>query len=140
MKQTALPALLLVVSLICGCKKAAVKTAADKPPEVRTESQAPIVEGQRTEPGPVAVATAPIHGPGPVASAVPPAPVVVPDSPDTAATLSQLSLELRKYVVRTRIAPKTFEEFIAVSQVQAPAPPPGKKYVIKSGAVVLAKL
>ena len=43
-------------------------------------------------------------------------------------------------MVRTRTAPKTFEEFVALAQVQAPAPPPGKKYFIKkrSGSSGLA--
>ena len=55
------------------------------------------------------------------------------------ATLKQLSLELRKYVVRTRSVPRNFEEFIAKSNVQAPAPPPGKKYAIENKAVVLVE-
>ena len=42
--------------------------------------------------------------------------------------LEQLSLELRKYVVRTRSVPRNFENFITKYNVQAPAPPAGKKY------------
>jgi len=73
---------------------------------------------------------------------MPPAPanpVVVSDSANLNATLDQLSLELRKYVVRTRSVPRNFEEFIAKSNVQAPAPPPGKKYAIENKAVVLVE-
>lgn len=63
--------------------------------------------------------------------------IVVPESGDVNVTLGQLSLELRKYVVRTRTAPKSFEEFLAKSHVQAPAAPIGKKYAVQSGSVVL---
>ena len=69
-------------------------------------------------------------------SAAPP-PIVVPDNADVNATLGRLSLELRKYVVRTRTVPKSFEEFLAKSQAQVPLPPVGKKYAIENQAVVL---
>ncbi len=65
------------------------------------------------------------------------APAVIPNDGNTSATLGALSLELRRYVLRTRTAPKTFEEFQANSKVQAPPPPAGKKYAIQQGAVVL---
>jgi hypothetical protein len=78
--------------------------------------------------------------PGSNAPGTPGAPAAgVADSGDISATLSQLSLELRKYVVRTRSVPKNFEEFVAKSQVQVPAPPPGKKYAIQDQEVVLVK-
>jgi hypothetical protein len=63
--------------------------------------------------------------------------VIIPEAADVNATLGQLSDELRKYVVRTRTAPKNFDEFIAKSNVQAPSAPAGKKYAIQSGAVAL---
>jgi hypothetical protein len=69
----------------------------------------------------------------------PPAAAVIADSGDVNATLSQLSLELRKYVVRTHIVPKDFDDFIARSRVQAPPPPAGKKYAIQAQAIVLVK-
>ena len=69
--------------------------------------------------------------------APPAGPVVVSDEGGMNATLEQLSLELRKYVVRSRSVPKSYEEFIAKSNVQAPSPPPGKKYAIENKAVVL---
>jgi len=68
-----------------------------------------------------------------------PAPVVVAENADVNATLSQLALELRKYVVRTRSVPKNFEEFVAKSGIQVPPPPGGKKYAIEGQAVVLVK-
>ncbi len=69
----------------------------------------------------------------------PPTAVVIQDSGNVNATLDQLSLELRRYVVGTRSVPRNFEEFIAKSHVQAPPPPAGKKYAIKDQAVVLVK-
>ena len=71
--------------------------------------------------------------------ASPPKAAVITDSGDVNATLSQLTLELRRYVVGTRSVPKDFEEFAAKSRVQAPPPPAGKKYAIKAQAVVLVK-
>jgi len=71
--------------------------------------------------------------------AAPPGQAVVSDDGGVNAVLTQLSLELRKYVVRTRSVPKTYEEFIAKSNVQAPPPPPGKKYVIENQAIVLVQ-
>ncbi len=67
------------------------------------------------------------------------APVVISESADTDATLRQLSLELRKYVSRTRNVPKTFEDFVASAQIKAPPPPAGKEFAIEDQAVVLVK-
>jgi hypothetical protein len=64
---------------------------------------------------------------------------VVPDTGNVNAALEALSLELRKYVVRTRSVPRNYEEFAAKSHVQAPPPPPGKKYAIQNQAIVLVK-
>lgn len=76
---------------------------------------------------------------GPIAVPTAPAGVVVADTGDEAAALNQLSAELRKYVVRTRSAPASFEDFVAKARVQAPPAPPGKKYALANGAVVLVK-
>ncbi|PWU17249.1 MAG: hypothetical protein C5B50_11695 [Verrucomicrobia bacterium] len=78
------------------------------------------------------------HGPGPTSE--PATAAVITDSGDTDATLRQLSVELRRYVVRSHSVPKTFEEFAAKSHVQMPPPPPGSKYAIQNQAVVLVKL
>ncbi len=77
------------------------------------------------------------RGPGPLVN--PPVAGAIADSGDINATLNQLSLELRRYVVGTRTVPKDFEDFVAKSHVQAPPPPAGKKYAIKDQAVVLVK-
>src|SRR5437660_12103466 len=83
----------------------------------------------------VAPEAPPTRGPGPM-PARPPGAAVVSDQGGINATLEQLSLELRKYVVRSRSVPKTYEEFIAKSNVHAPPPPEGKKYVIENQAIV----
>jgi hypothetical protein len=68
----------------------------------------------------------------------PPA-AIVSDAGNIDAALIQLTSELRKYVLHTRSVPRNFEEFITKSGVQAPPPPPGKKYAIQKKAVVLVK-
>jgi hypothetical protein len=116
--------LLLALGLAAGCKKEAAAPAADTPP---------LPQDQTT-----AAAEAPPSRGRPVPEA-PLAPSVIPANADVDATLQQLSLELRKYVVRTRSVPKTFEEFVEKSRVQAPPAPAGKKYAIEGQAVVLVK-
>ncbi len=64
---------------------------------------------------------------------------VIPDTGDVNATLQQLSLALRDYVVRSRSVPKNFDEFAAKSQARFPAPPAGQKYAIERQKVVLVK-
>jgi hypothetical protein len=81
-----------------------------------------------------------IRSPGaPVPMPYAPATIAAPENGDMSATLNQLSLELRKYVVSTRSVPKNFEEFVAKSLVQVPPPPAGQNYRIKGQAVVLVK-
>lgn len=75
------------------------------------------------------------RGLGKVAEA--PGNVVVTNTESTTATLDQLSQELRRYVIRTRSVPKTFDEFAANTQLQAPPAPDGKRYAIQGQAVVL---
>lgn len=67
-------------------------------------------------------------------------PAVSPQNSNSDVALAELSLALRRYVVQTKRAPKSFEEFIAQTHIQPPPPPAGQKYAIKSGAVVLVKL
>ena len=67
------------------------------------------------------------------------APPVIADSGNVDATLQQLTLALRDYVVRTRSVPKNFDDFAAKSQASFPQPPTGKKYAIEGQKVVLAK-
>ena len=117
--------LLLAAALGAGCKKhepAAGSSAANTP---GAEQPASADAAPRSPRGP---------GPMPVTAT---APAVIEPRADTAATLADLTAELRRYVVRTRSVPKNYEEFIAKSQVQAPAPPAGKKYAIQNHAIVL---
>jgi hypothetical protein len=116
--------LLLAAALAAGCKKQAPATSAATvvPPDQETSASAP-------PPSPA--------GRAPIPTA--PAAVVVPDNADANATLAQLSLELRKYVLRTRSVPRSFEEFATKSRLQVPPAPAGQKYAIQGQAVVLAK-
>jgi hypothetical protein len=93
------------------------------------KAAAPDQEAASAASPPPAAGRAPVSAPLPA--------IVVPDNADVNATLGRLSLELRKYVVRTRTVPKSFEEFITKSQAQVPPPPAGKKYAIANQAVVL---
>ena len=119
--------MLLAGGIGLGCKKQGAG------PEVGGATNASAADPS----GPEAVAPPSPRGPGPMPVAS--VPGVIQDQSDPTAVLSQLSLELRKYVVRTRSVPKNYEEFIAKSQVQAPPPPAGKKYAIQNKAVVLVR-
>ena len=121
MKYWPLWAVLVIAALAAGCRKHEPAAATTPTNSASADAATPADE-------------APTRGPG---IAPPPTAVTVPDTGDTKATLSQLSLELRKYVLRTKSAPSSFEDFVAKSQVQAPPPPAGKKYALQSGAVVL---
>jgi hypothetical protein len=119
-------AALLAVTLAAGCSKRKPATATDT-----------ATNAAQADPSAVAPAAPPSRGPGPTPP--PPKAAVIADSGNVDATLNQLSLELRKYVVRTRSVPKDFEDFIAKSGVRAPAAPAGKKYAIQDQVVVLVK-
>jgi hypothetical protein len=117
-------ALVLVAALMVGCSKqkpaAGAGTATNTAP---ADATAPAQPSSR----------------GPGAMAPPPTGAVIADTGDVNATLNRLSLELRRFVVSTRTVPKNYEDFAAKSHVQAPPPPPGKKYAIQDQAVVLVK-
>jgi hypothetical protein len=119
--RSLLCALVLSAVVMAGCKK-----------ETPTSQTNP--SGGATQPVTDGTTAGPQSG-----RAANPAPILVQENADVNATLSQLTLELRKYVVRTRSVPKTFEEFVTKSQAQIPPPPPGKKYAIDGQAVVLKK-
>ena len=120
-------ALLLAIGLATGCHKNAPVSESNA--ATNAVPSVPLSVSSEALPSP--------RGPGPMPPA--PASTVVVSDGGINATLEQLSLELRKYVVRTRSVPRNFEEFIAKSNVQAPAPPPGKKYAIENKAVVLVE-
>ena len=120
--------MLLSAALLAGCGKP--KAAQNAAPNSSANPGEPA--------GAEAAAQAPVHGTD-LQMPAPSGPIVIPDTGDPNAVVSRLSLELRRYVLRTRTAPESFEDFVAKAQVQAPPPPAGKKYLIQAGAVVLAK-
>jgi hypothetical protein len=115
---------LLAAAFAAGCKKQAPAPSATLAPPDQAAS--------------AAAAPASPRGPGQAPYA--PTPAVVAANDDINTTLHQLSLELRKYVVRSRSVPRNFEEFVAKSHLQVPPAPAGKKYAIQGQAVVLTKL
>lgn len=67
----------------------------------------------------------------------PPAPVVLTSTSNTNEVLAQLTRELHRAMIGRKLS-GSFEEFVAISHVQVPPPPPGKKYAIsKKWRVVL---
>ena len=108
--------LLLVAGIVAGCKKSEPPA-----PAADTQGVGEAVPSPRGTDFP---------------TSAPPAVTIAP-SADPQTTLQQLSLELRRYVVRTHKIPKTSEEFAANSNVQFPPPPTGKKYAIQGQEVVL---
>ena len=124
MKYLMFLALSLVLVSAVGCKK--------PDPTATAKAIAPNNgDGSNSEPQP------PTRGPGSITATH--APVVISENADTSAVLGQLSLELRRYVLRSQIKPKNFEEFVNAAEVQAPPPPSGKKYAIQGSTVVLVK-
>ena len=125
MKYLMFWALSLALVGVAGCKKHEPSATAKTTPR----------DGAPSELASSADSQPPTRGPGSVTATH--APVVISENANSSAVLSQLSLELRRYVLRSQKAPRNFEEFVKVSQVQAPPAPPGKKYAIEKGAVVL---
>jgi hypothetical protein len=66
--------------------------------------------------------------------------IAMPEDGNVATVLGDLSRQLRRYVLATRDAPKSFEDFADKAHIQAPPPPVGQKYAIQSGQIVLVKL
>ena len=108
--------LLLALGIVAGCKKSDPAL-----PTVDAQGAEQAVPSPRGTDFPTSAAPA----------------VTITQSDNAQETLQQLSLELRRYVVRTHKIPKAFEEFAANSNVQFPPPPAGKKYAIEGQAVVL---
>ena len=125
MSRCVLSTLLLLAVLAAGCKKHDPGASAGGASNAASaDPSAPAAVAARSPGAPVPYA---------------PTTIAAPESSDMSATLHQLSLELRKYVVSTRSVPKNFEEFVAKSQVQIPPAPAGQKYKIQGQAVVLVK-
>ncbi len=54
----------------------------------------------------------------------------LPPAGDLDATLTQLTREVRKWIVQHQRPPKNFEEFAASASVPVPAAPAGKKFAL----------
>ena len=107
--------------LFCGCHK-------------KSEAQAPPPE---TAPAPTTAAAATPAAHGPVAQPLPASSQTIAANATADEVAGQLTLELSRYVAYTRNIPKSFEDFVAHDPVKFPPPPPGKKYVITGGQIIL---
>jgi hypothetical protein len=68
--------------------------------------------------------------PAGAAAAQPGAVLDVPAGADPQTVTAELEREVRKWILRYRRTPRSFEEFISTTPMQIPPPPPGKKYVL----------
>jgi hypothetical protein len=93
---------------VTSCKKS-------QPPIV----QAPSVEDANQTPAAI-----------PQGSQSSPTPAVVSASPQGGADLKQLNHAYISWILQNKRRPKSFEDFVAMSGIQIPPPPAGKKYVI----------
>jgi len=110
---------LLAAALAAGCDKKEPPPAAN-PNLVDQPSNAPA---QNVAPGPLPTPAKPE--------------VIAADTANTDATLAQLTRELRRTMIGRKLS-GSFEEFVAIRNLQVPPPPPGKKYAIsKQWRVVL---
>jgi hypothetical protein len=96
---------------------------------------------KKQAPAPNASASAGVQSGATTAGVMPldttPTVIAVPEDGNVATVLGDLSRQLRRYVLATRNAPQSFEDFADKAHVQAPPPPAGQKYAIQSGQIVL---
>jgi hypothetical protein len=112
--------MLMALLFFCcaGCSKSAPPAAQTPPPVTDTNQAAADLPG------------APVFAPPPVEIAA---------NPDGGVDLKALNHAYIGWIVQTRRAPSSFENYVALSGVKVPPPPPGKKYVIdKNGFINLA--
>jgi hypothetical protein len=110
-----------------GCSKREAPPVAVAPPAETNASIASVPNGASSLP----VNTAP--GPRPT----PTAPVILTSTNNTDDVLGQLTRQLHRTMIGRKLS-GSFEEFVAISHVQVPPPPAGKKYAIsKKWRVVL---
>jgi hypothetical protein len=112
------PALLLAILAVS-------LTACHKQPDVFDNTPAPSQTADSSQPLP------------PEANAVPVTPQVISDDGDVQATLTRLTRELHRAMAGRRLS-GSWDEFVAVRNLQVPPPPAGKRYAIsKQWKVVL---
>jgi hypothetical protein len=109
---------LTAITLSTGCNKSKSPTAQAPPPVTDTNLAAADLPG------------------APVST---PPPVEIVAKPDGGVDLKALNHAYIGWIVQTRKAPKSFEEYVSLSGVKVPPPPAGKKYVIdKNGFINVA--
>jgi len=109
----------IVLSAGCGKKSA--------PPVSNTSPAQTNQEAVSSQPAPAAPGSAENSQPVPPTTSAEPAPT----------DLKELNHALLRWVVQNHYRPKSFEDFVARSNIQVPPPPAGKKYVIQRGFIVL---
>jgi hypothetical protein len=116
-----------IVVLVSGCGKKETPPSVAATPTADTNVVAPASRpSTAASPG----NTAP--GPAPI-----PAGAKIITGPDTDSVLAQLTRELHRTMIGRKLS-GSFDEFVAISHVQPPPPPAGKKYAIsKQWHVVL---
>src|ERR1035441_584363 len=97
-------ALLLVASLAAGCRKHEPAPGTGTVTDAAPLDQSGVSSSAPPSP----------RGPGPMATTPPT--TIGSDAGNIEATLTQLTSELRNYVVHTRSVPRNFEDFIARSE------------------------
>lgn len=108
-----------LVLTVAGCDKKPAPPAATAPPP-----------NAGSQGGPAATTSAPTHTEPPQLAA--------PAGNDLQAkSIHQMERVLVGWVISHHHRPKSFEEFVADSQIKVPPPPPGKKYVIASNMHIL---
>jgi hypothetical protein len=112
---------LTAITLSTGCNKSKPPTAQAPPPV--------------TDTNPAAATATNLPG-APVST---PPPVEIATNPDGGVDLKALNHAYTGWIVQTRRAPSSFEDYVAQSGVKVPPPPPGKRYVIdKNGFINFA--
>jgi len=108
--------------LICALMAAAFFccTGCGKSQPTTTQASAP----------PPAADTNPAAAVMPAAPVSTPPPVEIVAKPDGGVDLKALNHAYIGWIVQTRQAPSSFEDYVSKSGVKVPPPPPGKKYVI----------
>lgn len=99
---------------LAGCSKSSPPAAPPPPPDTNTAAA---------------------NAPQPAPASTPP-PVVVAPNPDGGVDLKALNHAYIGWVVQNRRAPKSFEDFVSMSGIKVPPPPPGKKYVIDNNGFI----
>lgn len=121
-----------ILVLLAGCSKKEAPAPVAAIPAPDTNVVTPVS-------APAAAAASPADTPGNTGSGPAPTPATAVHitGTDTDSVLAQLTHELHRSMIRRKLS-GSFDEFVAVSHVEVPPPPPGKKYAIsKQWRVVL---